>query len=496
MQSMPFGRSNRADRRMALALFLALWAAYGFVGPGWTLTSPNTVTRLGFVFSALNLHSPAIDAFANLTIDKAIFAGHVYMDKAPGLSLMALPVVAGAEVVARLAGMGICPIVDGHISAFYVISCFASVIFTTALFGAAAASVLYLLARRGGGSPSASLFASLGFALCTPAFGWATTFFSHDLAGSCLFIGFAAMVVASEKREPARGDARLAALSGLLLSWSVVVEFTSGAAVLVIACVGLWRLRLLRGAVQLRLLTAALVAGLIGLLPLAWYNHWAFGAVTHLGYSDVVGFDGMRQGFFGISLPRPDVVMALLVGTRRGLLWVAPLIALAPLAWAASFRRLPIEIACMLAVIPICYLLINSGYAYWDGGSSIGPRHITPALPFICLAMAPLWDGAKRRLRMLLGSVAAISFLVSLSCAITEMTPPLSSQFPLVDFVIPALERDHMHSLLMLVGFPGVAVLPVLALIGVFAVRSASVAPTRSSADAALHVTGHRGSLS
>jgi hypothetical protein len=64
MQSMPFGRSNRADRRMALTLFLALWAAYGFVGPGWTLTSPNTVTRLGFVFSALNLHSPAIDAFA------------------------------------------------------------------------------------------------------------------------------------------------------------------------------------------------------------------------------------------------------------------------------------------------------------------------------------------------------------------------------------------------------------------------------------------------
>jgi len=49
---------------------------------------------------------------------------------------------------------------------------------------------------------------------------------------------------------------------------------------------------------------------------------------------------------------------------------------------------------------------------------------------------------------------------------------------------------------LMLVGFPGVAVLPVLALIGVFAVRSASVASARvSSADAALHATGHRGSL-
>jgi hypothetical protein len=300
------------------------------------------------------------------------------------------------------------------------------------------------------------------------------------------------MIVASENREGARGDALLAALSGLLLSWSVVVEFTSGAAVLVIACVGLWRLRLLRGVVQLRLLTAALAAGLIGLLPLAWYNYWAFGSVTHLGYSDVVGFNGMRQGFFGISLPRPDVVMALLVGTRRGLLWVAPLIALAPLAWAASFRRLPFEIASVLAVIPICYLLINSGYVYWDGGSSIGPRHITPALPFIGLAMAPLWDGAKRRLRMLLGAVAAISFLVSLSCAITEMTPPISNQFPLFDFVIPSVERDHMHSLLMLVGLPGVEVLPVLALIGILAVRRVSVASSQiMHADAALHRVGH-----
>jgi len=55
------------------------------------LGNPNTVTRLAFVFSALNLHSSAIDAFRYLTIDKAIFVGHVYMDKAPGLSLMALP---------------------------------------------------------------------------------------------------------------------------------------------------------------------------------------------------------------------------------------------------------------------------------------------------------------------------------------------------------------------------------------------------------------------
>jgi len=72
------------------------------------------------------------------------------------------------------------------------------------------------------------------------------------------------------------------------------------------------------------------------------------------------------------------------------------------------------------------------------------------------------------------------------------MTPPISNQFPLVDFVIPAVERDEMHSLLMLVGFPGVAVLPVLALIGLLAVRSATVVSTLTSpADAAWHCIGH-----
>ena len=40
-----------------------------------------------------------IDEFRNLTIDKAEFDDHVYLDKAPGMTLLALPAAAVAECI-------------------------------------------------------------------------------------------------------------------------------------------------------------------------------------------------------------------------------------------------------------------------------------------------------------------------------------------------------------------------------------------------------------
>ena len=54
------------------------------------------------MFAAIALvehHDARIDEFQSLTIDKAEFGGHVYLDKAPGMTLLALPAVAIAEHV-------------------------------------------------------------------------------------------------------------------------------------------------------------------------------------------------------------------------------------------------------------------------------------------------------------------------------------------------------------------------------------------------------------
>ncbi len=149
---------------------------------------------------------------------------------------------------------------------------------------------------------------------------------------------------------------RLAFLAGVSLAWSVVVEFTSAPAVLVIAAVGCWRLCALPSARRVPLLAAAFGGGLAGALPLAIYNLVAFGSVMHVGYSDVVGFAGMQTGFFGVSLPRADIALALLGGTKRGILWIAPILLVTPLAWIAAWRRFGAPLAAALVAIPVTFL--------------------------------------------------------------------------------------------------------------------------------------------
>ena len=85
-----------------------------------------------------------------------------------------------------------------------------------------------------------------------------------------------------------------------------------------------------------RMLKRAVAGGVVAAIPLGVYNLLAFGSPTHLAYDNVVGFEGMQTGFFGVSTPRAEVLAQLLWGTRRGILWLSPLLLLAPFAWAAS----------------------------------------------------------------------------------------------------------------------------------------------------------------
>ncbi len=490
------------DSRIAKAIFLCLWLLYASIGPGLTANNPNSAGRMGFIFSVIQQHSVTIDGFASSVKDKAEFEGHTYMDKAPGQSLTALPVVALSEFATRMLGKDTTPIIAGDFTPFFVKSIWLGVLATTALFTAAAAAMLYLLALGLGLSRGAALFGALGYALCTPAFGWATVFFSHNMAGACLFIGFALTLLATGERTTQWRTARTGFLAGLLLAWAVVVEFTSVPAALLIACIGCWRLRALAPSDRARMLIAAIAGGLIGAIPLAIYNQVAFGSVTHVGYDNVVGFDGMQTGLFGVSLPRADVLAELLWGTQRGILWLSPLLLMAPFAWAASYRRFGVPITLALVAIPITYLLINSGYAYWDGGASTGPRHIMPMLPFIGLALVPLWEAFGRRLRIALLALTALSFVLSLACATFYMTAPIAVEGigfvhdELFEFILPHFLAGDVHHLLAPDGNGGLLSLGWLLVTVLLEIAASGVVPMLRRHYAATKAAPHPSDLS
>jgi hypothetical protein len=387
-----------------------------------------------------------IDEVAPHTIDKALRDGAYYSDKAPGTAFTALPIVGAAVSLARLLGHDVAPVKDGHLAAgYFALACLAT-IFTSSLFTALAAAALYRLAREWRASRAGALFAALAFGLATPAAGQATLFFGHALCGACLFLAFALASMTAAAADGTKPRRAMACAAGALLAWATVVEFTAAPAALVIALDALGAIARRPAAERRAAIGWAVAGGAGALLPLLAYDAAAFGSPFAIGYGHVVGFERMGENLFGVGPPRAGIMLALLAGAHRGILWIAPILLLWPAALWCAARRLPARFTAVLGLVPVLFLLINSGYAYWDGGWSTGPRFLTPGLAFAALPLAFLWDRVGRAGRVVLAALASVSAGLSLVCAAVDMTSPAAYANPLLDHVLPDFGAGRIHN--------------------------------------------------
>jgi hypothetical protein len=176
------------------------------------------------------------------------------------------------------------------------------------------------------------------------------------------------------------------------------------------------------------------------------YQWAAFGSPWRPGYAHVSQPEfaaGMSQGLMGIGWPRPGVLLAMLVGRARGLLYTAPVLSL---AFVGLGRRLVADLRArraegpLAAAVVVYFVLMNAGYYMWYGGSAFGPRHLIPALPFLCLGL----PFAFRRPRPLIfGALLAISVANQLFATAVEPSAPLVGDV-LLDYLYPHLWRGEV----------------------------------------------------
>src|SRR3954452_6809586 len=143
---------------VVLCLFTAS-AAIVQTGLSWNDTSHYAQTR------ALAAGTPVIDRWADTTGDRAVFRGHFYSDKAPGLAFLTAPV----ERVAR----SIAP--SGSVHQIHALAVVGSLL--------PVALLLLLIARVADGySPRTGAVVAVALGLGTLLLPFGTLYFSHPLA--------------------------------------------------------------------------------------------------------------------------------------------------------------------------------------------------------------------------------------------------------------------------------------------------------------------------
>ncbi|HWD11034.1 MAG TPA: hypothetical protein VG366_04260 [Solirubrobacteraceae bacterium] len=357
-----------ARRRTLLALAL-VGVAYATMiqSFSWNQTSHYDLIR------SLNDGGTTIDATQQNTGDKVFYKGHYYSARAPGLALFALPFYDTLNALQAESWAQESEAQRGSDEMIYLIGLWANV-----LPGLLLLALVWRVAERF--EPGYGVAAAVVLGLGTMVLPLSTLLFSHIFAA---FLGFGAFALMLRERD-GPSSALLLGLAGLAMGYAVASEYPLFFVAVVLGLYLLSRRDALTPLGVLRRAGAYIAGGLVGILPLLFYNHYAFHSWTHLAYSDV---PRQQKGFFGIGLPSLKVLGTLLFDSR-GLLTISPVLAMGAVGTVLLYRRGRRAEALTITGVCLCYLLYNSGYYLPFGGGFMGPRFLTTMLPFLACPLA------------------------------------------------------------------------------------------------------------
>ena len=411
--------------RKEVLLLLVLLTCYMFFVQ-WSGAEQRSFFAL--ILALNNEHTLRIDRYADLTPDKALYNGHYYSDKAPGLAFLGLPVYAVANAMQHLNRPGLFLPYSIHMVSAFVVS----------LPAALLALLVLRFLRRIGVAQGHAVAVTLAMALGTLACPFSTLFFSHQTTA---FFVFAAFYALYRVKEGDIAPTWALLLGGLLVGIGVVLEYPMAIMAILLLVYALSFMR------DRRRVIFYVLGGLPPALLLMLYNYLAFEHPLRFSYFFEANTWAQvhKQGVLGLGVPQWDTFLTVTLGPR-GLFTLSPILLLAVygLALMARERQRRAEGLLSLAAFGV-YLVMISGYMVpptdiW----APGPRFLVPVLPFLA---APLAHSLPR-LRWLFVPLAAISIAIMfLATSANPQVPPEVTN-PLFEHWLPGfLNRSHLvHS--------------------------------------------------
>lgn len=230
------------------------------------------------------------------------------------------------------------------------------------------------------------------YALGTMAFSYSEAFMSHQLTAVLLFGAF----YAAWKVERHEWKDWGYLVAGVLAGAVVVAEYTGALGVLCISTyvvASRWK--------QWPALARAVAFVLVGAAPLLGalmlYHRAAFGSPFTSGYKFLndAAYQGWHVGgFLGIKWPDARAFFLSLFSPLRGLFVLSPF--LLGSLWGVGDGRVK-ERPYFVLVVALLWgnAYFTSSFTYDSWGWTVGPRHLTPMLPFLMLPLGWLLERLK-----------------------------------------------------------------------------------------------------
>jgi hypothetical protein len=213
-----------------------------------------------------------------------------------------------------------------------------------------------------------------------------------------------------------------------------MLEYTSFPPFLII---GLFALATVRRRIWLFALGAAPAFALIMI-----HNAIAFDSPFTTGYSKLAteSFRAVHAtGLIGVSTPKWEAFAGSFFEPARGLFFYSPFLLLALPGFALLLRRREIRAEGLVyTTIFLFYAYFISSFGYWQSGGSVGPRHLTPLVPFLIPPVAATlrWI-ATRTVPFVRVALAAPAFALFAVAILTVVLTSIPWPYPAFGFTNP-----------------------------------------------------------
>ena len=425
--------------RIRHAWLVAIAGVYLYLFPYFPrIQSANELPRVYLVKAIVEDHTFAIDhqvAVYGATSDLSRWDNHLYQNKAPGSSLLVVPVYAVVRAIAGApslaVSMWLCRVIAGILPALVFLW------------------LMWRFLERFTPEPEIRQLVLVAYGLGSMAMTYALLYYSHQLSAVCIGGAFILVV---ENRRPF--------VAGLLAGCAVLVDYQTAFAVL--------PLGIYVAVKQPRTIPWAAAGAIAPLALLLYYHHACFGSITRTGYATAIVYGSDHaHGLLGMTTPRLAAVWGTMFSADNGLLVLSPWLLCAIPGGIALWKRgeRALVLLCCGAVSVFLYFVWS--IVFWRGGWEVGPRYVTAMLPFL-LPLVAVGIAELRRwprvLELACGVIASAVVIYVLTAATLPYWPD-SIKNPLLDVTFRLLADNAVApSLGRACGIPGLAgIAPALA---------------------------------